>query len=965
MTADGPHTNKLSVTQLQRIDSICAKYEADFDNAADSQARSPIEAYLNGFDGLERSELLRELLALDLELRGQRGETPQQTDYAHLNGAGDQTVVRSVFDSTVITHSGESSKPSSKPSLELGTHVGPYVLVRCLGEGGMGTVYLAEQKEPIERQVALKVVKSELGSQKIVARFQQERQALAAMDHPNVAKVLDAGAHEDNTPYFVMELVDGLPISHYCEQQELTIEERLRLFLQVCYGVQHAHQKGIIHRDLKPSNVLVADYDGKPMPKVIDFGLATAIRDGVIRDKSQTDVGTVMGTFQYMSPEQADSGNADVDTRSDVYSLGVLLYELLTGRTPLSRDEIDSGSYFEILQQIRETEPAAPSSVASSPRIPRELDWISLRALAKNRDERYETATALAEDIHRFLNDEPVVVGPPSATYRLAKFVRRNQILVAAAAVATASLVAGLVVAGFGLASARDSNSKLTDANAALQTTVTDLDNQLRITREARAAETKAREEEAKAREAEMKANAQALLDAETTEAVNRFLSSILRAASPHRLGREATVREALDFASKNIATEFPDRPRVKMAILASLASTYADLGEFPEAEVHARGAVKLYSDTVGPKHSATLRSMDQLATILMARGQFGEAVEIMQEVCHGMREEFGMEDRATLIVHNNLATMLARQNKTDDAVAILEEVLEGKRKLLGDSDDSTLSTWANLASMQVRRGKKQTALEAVQKVLKLVREKHGERHHMSIATLGQLAFIQSFIDAKEAIPTYEQLVELKSDVFGENHPETLKTVISLSTSMLGAGDAAGAEPHLRRIVRWNLEEAPNRGAKLSAELYLVQALAAQGKGEEAETLSRKYVEHYEKKYPAEDLRVIESNAHLGLSLLTREQYQAAEKVLGDCFMSLREQRRVPPDLMGMIQANLGIALVNLGRTKQGKPLVEAGLSLLSRTKGKHHILTVQVSDALKSLAEESKPVSPDQSDQE
>ncbi len=268
----------------------------------------------------------------------------------------------------------------------------------------MGTVYLAEQREPISRRVALKVVKSDLSSTRILERFQQERQALAAMDHPNVARVLDAGTSEENTPYVVMELVDGLPITDYCDQNALEIPERLRLFVQVCQAVQHAHQKGIIHRDLKPSNVLVTSYDSEPVPKVIDFGLATAVREGVIGDKSQTDAGTVMGTFQYMSPEQAETGNADVDTRSDIYSLGVLLYELLTGDTPLSKEVLQTASYFQILRQIREADtrppshtrllernpsaarPTVASRVASSRwlrSVRGELDWITLRALPR------------------------------------------------------------------------------------------------------------------------------------------------------------------------------------------------------------------------------------------------------------------------------------------------------------------------------------------------------------------------------------------------------------------------------------------------------------------------------------------------------------------------------------------------------------------------------------------------------
>ncbi len=399
MTDDGRvDVDSLTLAQLQRIDAVCARFEAE----SEGLDRPTIETYLVGFMGVERGALLRELLALDLELREQRGDNPKETDYAHLAAAGDQTVVRDVFDATRVSEPKSPPKISLTPTirLEIGSQIGPYQLQKCLGEGGMGTVYLAEQHEPISRHVVLKVVKSDLSSKKIIERFQQERQALAAMDHPNVARVLDAGTSEDNTPYFVMELVDGLPITDYCNQHAFGIRERLHLFTQVCQAVQHAHQKGIIHRDLKPSNVLVTSYDNQPVPKVIDFGLATAIREGVIGEKSQTDAGTVMGTFQYMSPEQADTGNADVDTRSDVYSLGVLLYELLTGDTPLSKQDLQNASYFEILRQIREADTRAPSRTAIQENDPSaahqrgassvpntrwlrhlrgELDWITLR----------------------------------------------------------------------------------------------------------------------------------------------------------------------------------------------------------------------------------------------------------------------------------------------------------------------------------------------------------------------------------------------------------------------------------------------------------------------------------------------------------------------------------------------------------------------------------------------------------
>jgi serine/threonine protein kinase len=347
-----------------------------------------------------------------------------------------------------------------------GTRIGPYKLLQRIGEGGMGTVWMAEQQEPVRRLVALKVVKAGLDSAHVIARFEAERQALALMDHPNIARVLDAGATGTGRPYFVMELVKGVPITTYCDEYRLTPRERLELFVPVCRAVQHAHQKGIIHRDLKPSNVLVAPYDGKPVVKVIDFGVAKAAGQRLTERTLFTEFGAVVGTLEYMSPEQAELNNQDIDTRSDVYSLGVLLYELLTGTTPLTRQGCKQAPFTELLRQIREEEPPRPSTRLSSSKealalisarrqtepaqltklVRGELDWIVMKALEKDRARRYESANGLARDVERYLHDEPVEACPPSAGYRLRKLARRYRGVLVVAAVFMALLVLGAAV---------------------------------------------------------------------------------------------------------------------------------------------------------------------------------------------------------------------------------------------------------------------------------------------------------------------------------------------------------------------------------------------------------------------------------------------------------------------------------------------------------------------------------------
>src|SRR5215471_4220970 len=344
-----------------------------------------------------------------------------------------------------------------------GTVIGPYKLLEPIGEGGMGTVWMAQQTEPVKRLVAVKFIKAGMDSKQVIARFEAERQALALMDHPNIARVLDAGATGAGRPYFVMDLVKGVPITRYCDERHLTPRQRLELFVPVCQAVQHAHQKGIIHRDIKPSNVLVARYDGQPVPKVIDFGVAKATGPKLTEPTLCTEFGAVVGTLEYMSPEQAELNQLDIDTRSDICSLGVVLYELLTGSTPLDRKRLKQAAFAEILRVIREEEPQKPSTRLSGAKdslpsvsaqrqmepakltklVRGELDWIVMKALEKDRSRRYETANGFAMDIQRYLADEPVQACPPSVGYRFRKFARRNKVaLVTGTGMALAMLVA-------------------------------------------------------------------------------------------------------------------------------------------------------------------------------------------------------------------------------------------------------------------------------------------------------------------------------------------------------------------------------------------------------------------------------------------------------------------------------------------------------------------------------------------
>ncbi len=363
------------------------------------------------------------------------------------------------------------SEPVAGPTEQAGQVIaGKYTLVQKLGEGGMGSVWVAEQTEPVKRRVALKMIRAGVGSDVVMRRFDAERQALALMDHPNIAKILDGGATAAGQPFFVMELVKGVPITRYCDELHLSIRDRLKLFGPVCQAIQHAHQKGIIHRDIKPGNVLVAIQDGLPAPKVIDFGVAKALNQRLTEETMNTQIGAVIGTLEYMSPEQAELSELDIDTRADIYALGVLLYELLTGTTPINRAQLKDAAIFEMLRMIKQEEPPKPSTrlteskeslanLAAQRRteparlakeVRGELDWIVMKCLDKDRTRRYDSASGLAKDVERYLADDTVEAGPPSASNRLRKFVRRNKGRVVAASLVMLVLVGGMIGTTFG-----------------------------------------------------------------------------------------------------------------------------------------------------------------------------------------------------------------------------------------------------------------------------------------------------------------------------------------------------------------------------------------------------------------------------------------------------------------------------------------------------------------------------------
>ena len=631
--------------------------------------------------------------------------------------------------------------------------IGPYHILRRLGEGGMGTVYLAEQTAPIRRTVALKVIRSRVNSSGVITRFEAERQALAIMNHPGIAKVLDAGVDEGGSPFFVMEYVAGAPIQQYCDEKRLTNEERLRLFIDTCMAIQHAHQKGIIHRDIKPSNILVTEVDGVPAPKVIDFGIAKATAEPLTDAAFETHAGTLMGTPAYMSPEQA-SLDPDIDTRTDVYSLGVVLYELLVGTLPFIPSAERSPSFDELRRRIVEDDPQRPSGrvttrdgvqadfVAHARRVDRnslrrqlrgEIDWILLRALEKDRDRRYQTANALALELQRYLRHEPVRAAAPSVAYRTRKFVRRHRMGVIAAGVVLVALVAGLAAAAAGFVEARRERDRAVAA-------------EFEATREASKAKT-----------------------------TSSFLTSMLASAAPSNTqGKDVTIRQVLDQAASTVEESFGEQPEVEATVRTTIASVYDALGLYPQAAAHALRAVELRESVLGGVHRDTAVSVNQLAVIRFHEGRFDEAETLWRRNIEILAAAGGPDDPDYLLSVHNLGAVLLGRDKLDKAERLLSEAYEVRSRVLGVDHPQTLASMSNLAQCYDLQGRFEQAEPILRQVLDVRRRDLGERHPRTIVAVFNLAdSLAKQGRNDEALILARQAEEGFALVLGSDHPYT------------------------------------------------------------------------------------------------------------------------------------------------------------------------------------------------
>ncbi len=673
------------------------------------------------------------------------------------------------IDSDATIGAGEAgSAPDGAPA-----SIGPYRILRRLGEGGMGEVYLASQVEPIRRLVALKIIKPGMDTRQVVARFDLERQTLAMMNHPGIARVYDAGQTEQGRPYFVMEFVEGVPINRYCDARRLSTRQRLELMTEVCAGVQHAHQKAIIHRDLKPGNILVTEVDGKPVPKIIDFGIARATEQRDFERTMFTRVGHVVGTPAYMSPEQTEPNNPDIDTRTDIYSLGVVLYELLVGLTPFDTESVYSAGYDAMLKHVREQEAPRPSlrlrqSAAHSTSVAEkhatdpdrlvrslrgDLDWILLKALEKDRSRRYETANALAMDIRRYLNNEPVLASPPSAAYLARKFVRRHRGGVAVSAAAAVVLLAFAVT--------------------------TSVQNGV-IARERDRAE----------------------LESAKAAAVNDFLQDMLVSVDPWASGEhDLTVAEAMDNARADIDSIFAGQPEVAAEMHATMGQTYLGLQKLAAAEEEVRRGLEMRTALLGPDAPELADSWMALAKIQRLNMQPEEGIASAREVVRIRALHSAPTDMDMINAWDNLSELYITDRRFAEADSVLGLIADA----VAASDLDLRAATAGMMMQQGRvaaegRGDLAAADSLYVGSVDLLRAADPEAPVLSVY-LNNAAVNQMVMqDFDRARVTFAEALELYERRFGADHPEYALTLENMGGIAFRLGQYDSCLANLERV---------------------------------------------------------------------------------------------------------------------------------------------------------------------
>jgi len=740
-----------------------------------------------------------------------------------------------------------------------------FELIRKLGEGGMGQVWLAEQVAPVRRQVALKLIKAGMYDEAVVQRFQSERQSLAIMDHPAIAKVFDAGTTPQGQPYLVMEYVPGLPITEYCDLHKLKIQERLELFIRACEGVQHAHQKAIIHRDLKPSNILVLEVDGKAVPRIIDFGLAKTTVPQVSGESLFTQLGQFIGTPGYMSPEQVSPSARDIDTRTDVYTLGVVLYVLLTGLQPFETKRREKPSLEEWLRQLREEEPPSPSTKVSGDKdtssatadargtepkqlvseLRGDLDWITMKALERDRGRRYGTPSELAADLKRFLGHEPVLARPTSAAYRLRKYIRRHRVAM--------SVGAGLllVLAVFSFVQALQ-----------LRETTRERDN--------------AKQERDRANQ-----------ERDRTTRIAAFMSSMFKVPDPSEArGNSVTAREILDRAANDIGTGLAQDPDVQSQMMYEMASTYDNLGLHARAQTLAQRSLDARLGLHGSNDPKTLESMTQLGLILHLQGHDTDAEPLDRRALADERRVLGSDDPLTLETADDLALVLNTLGQYPEAEKLAREVVDSSTHRLGAESALTLRAQNHLGSILFFAGHAADAEKVLRPALDVERRVWGPDHPETMKGLAMLAISLHHQNRfTEAELVYREVLASSERVLGPEHPSTAIALGSLANMFADEKHFPQAEKLLRQALAIHLRTlGPDHPRTLIVELNLTRVLRSEGQLHEAEKMQRQILATEIRAHGPEYPDTLLAQSELAKTLFMERRYAESEKLAREAF---------------------------------------------------------------------------------
>ena len=805
--------------------------------------------------------------------------------------------------------------PEDFLDLEPGDVVRDYRLEKRIGVGGFGEVWLAEQERPLRRMVALKVLKIGMDSKEVVARFEAERQALAMMDHPGIAKVHDAGTTARGRPFFVMELVDGESITTFCEVRELGTRARVRLVRDVCAAIRHAHRRGVIHRDVKPNNVLVIEQDGGFQPKVIDFGIAKAVGGRIGEATIHTRGDQIVGTPGYMSPEQVDE-SLDVDTRTDVYSTGALLYELLAGRPPI---DVKSSNLVQIQHKITTEEPKRPSTWLGSAREPEvvptrvalprrevtgDLDWIVMRCLEKDRERRYDSMGALAEDLDRYLDGDVVLAGPPTLRYRLTKFGRRHW-----RGVLVATVIVGLLLGGILVSTSQ--------------------------ARKALAAEREAREELVRA------------------TAVGRFLEDLLMTIDPASAGERDTelLEEILEGAVARVESESQGLPRVEAQLRHIIGGAQFALGNLTAAKEQFGIAVRLREAEFGFEHLDTLNSAAQYAPILAESGEYDEGLRWLERTLEGQRKVLGPDHPDTITTLNNLGATLQQHGARTEAEPILRELEALQIQRLGPEHEDTLLATNNLATLLLGLGQIEEAIERLEFVVEQQTARHTIAHPRTLASMSNLAGCYDNLgESERAEELYREVLRQKQKILPVGHPSLLIGQNNLARFLTESGKPEEAAELRAAALEASLE---HHGLRSRFTLTLLmnegKARAQAEEWELAEGPLRQVVTEAPGVFPSPSPLEVVAAHELGKVLVGLERYEEAEAAVRPYLSTVDEVLDPESNASEVAHARYGVILYELGRDEEALPLLEEAVRALD-PKGPAAELRERVEESLEGI---------------